>query len=102
MGSLLERTFHLSARGTTVRREVLAGATTFVTMAYTLFVNPQIPSAVADRTGHVPPQPALLTSSALVAAMTRDGRARGSVGVRPGRARPRPKRVFPAGVLRTR
>src|SRR5512142_1409530 len=69
MGSFLERTFQLSARGTTVRREVLAGATTFVTMAYILFVNPQILSAVADRSGHTPAQAALLTSTALVAAV---------------------------------
>src|SRR5512142_786126 len=69
MSSLLERTFQLTARGTTVRREILAGATTFVTMAYILFVNPQILSAVADRTGHAPAQTALLTSTALVAAV---------------------------------
>ncbi len=37
-------------------------------MAYVLFVNPQILSAVADRTGHTPSQAALLTSTALVAA----------------------------------
>ncbi len=69
MASLLERAFQLRARGTTVRREILAGATTFVTMAYILFVNPQILSAVADRSGHVPAQAALLTSTALVAAV---------------------------------
>jgi adenine/guanine/hypoxanthine permease len=65
----LDRLFGLSARGTTVRREILAGATTFVTMAYILFVNPQILSALPDRTGLVPSQPALLTSTALVAAV---------------------------------
>jgi xanthine/uracil/vitamin C permease (AzgA family) len=32
-----------------VRREILAGATTFVTMAYILFVNPQILGARAGR-----------------------------------------------------
>ncbi|HYD40812.1 MAG TPA: NCS2 family permease [Anaeromyxobacter sp.] len=64
----LERAFGLAQRGTTVGREALAGATTFVTMAYVLFVNPQILSAVADRTGHTPSQAALLTSTALVAA----------------------------------
>ncbi len=66
---LLERVFSLRARATTVRREALAGATTFVTMAYVLFVNPQILSAVADRTGHTPAPGALLTSTALVAAL---------------------------------
>lgn len=39
---MLERLFHLKAHGTTARREVLAGITTFLTMAYILFVNPSI------------------------------------------------------------
>lgn len=38
----LERYFHLNELGTNVRTEVLAGITTFVTMAYILFVNPNI------------------------------------------------------------
>lgn len=38
----LERWFGLAAAGTTVRREVVAGVTTFLTMSYILFVNPQI------------------------------------------------------------
>jgi AGZA family xanthine/uracil permease-like MFS transporter len=41
-GARLERYFGLSSRGTTVRTEVLAGATTFVTMAYIVLVNPAI------------------------------------------------------------
>ncbi len=40
--TMLERLFQLSAHGTTVRRELLAGLTTFLTMAYILFVNPEI------------------------------------------------------------
>lgn len=40
--SLPERLFHLAARGTTVRRELLGGATTFFTMAYIIVVNPAI------------------------------------------------------------
>lgn len=40
--SLLDRTFRLSERGTSVRTEVLAGATTFLTMAYIVLVNPSI------------------------------------------------------------
>ena len=39
---LLERRFELSARGTNVRTEVLAGVTTFLTMAYIVLVNPAI------------------------------------------------------------
>jgi AGZA family xanthine/uracil permease-like MFS transporter len=39
---VLERVFHLREHGTTVRTEVAAGVTTFLTMAYILAVNPQI------------------------------------------------------------
>ncbi len=39
---MLERFFKLRANGTTVRRELVAGATTFMAMAYIIFVNPQI------------------------------------------------------------
>src|SRR5262252_4974851 len=63
--SRLDTFFELSSRRTVVRREVLAGTTTFVTMAYILFVNPQILGAAAGQ-GHAG---ALLTSTALVAAV---------------------------------
>jgi AGZA family xanthine/uracil permease-like MFS transporter len=39
---MLEKLFHLNAHRTTVRTEVLAGITTFLTMAYILFVNPNM------------------------------------------------------------
>ena len=39
---MLERFFDLRARGTTVGTEVLAGVTTFMVMAYIIFVNPSI------------------------------------------------------------
>ncbi|MEJ0025994.1 MAG: NCS2 family permease [Rhizomicrobium sp.] len=39
---MFERVFALHAHGTTARRELVAGATTFLTMAYIMFVNPQI------------------------------------------------------------
>src|SRR5213082_2428400 len=42
MPGILERLFHLRERGTTVRTEVLGGATTFTTMAYIIVVNPAI------------------------------------------------------------
>jgi adenine/guanine/hypoxanthine permease len=41
-GPLLERYFQLAAHGTTMRIEVVAGLTTFLTMAYIMFVNPMI------------------------------------------------------------
>ena len=39
---MVERIFHLKENQTTVRRELLAGLTTFTTMAYVIIVNPQI------------------------------------------------------------
>lgn len=39
---MLENQFGLKANGTSVRTEVIAGITTFLTMAYIIFVNPEI------------------------------------------------------------
>jgi len=39
---MLEKVFELKARGTNVRREVIAGAVTFLTMSYIIIVNPLI------------------------------------------------------------
>jgi adenine/guanine/hypoxanthine permease len=41
-GGMLERFFQLKAHGTTVRTELLAGLTTFLTMAYIVVINPVI------------------------------------------------------------
>ena len=38
MKGFLEKTFRLGENKTTVRREVLGGATTFMTMSYIIFV----------------------------------------------------------------
>ena len=40
--SMMERIFRLKEQGTDVRTEMLAGLTTFLTMAYIVFVNPSI------------------------------------------------------------
>jgi AGZA family xanthine/uracil permease-like MFS transporter len=45
MSGMVDRFFQLRQRGTTVRTEVLGGATTFATMAYIIVVNPAILSA---------------------------------------------------------
>ena len=50
---MFERIFALQAHGTTVRRELVAGATTFLTMAYIMFVNPTILGAAGMPTGAV-------------------------------------------------
>ncbi|GAA0594296.1 NCS2 family permease [Paenochrobactrum glaciei] len=42
---MLEKLFKLKEHGTTVRTEVIAGVTTFLTMSYILFVNPDILSS---------------------------------------------------------
>jgi AGZA family xanthine/uracil permease-like MFS transporter len=65
----LERFFGLAARGTDVRTEVLAGVTTFMAMAYVLFVNPAILGGPTDVAGARLPAAAVLTSTALVAAV---------------------------------
>lgn len=69
LSATLDRFFGLSARGTNVRTEALAGATTFMTMAYILFVNPAILGKVLDFDGTRLPFDAVLTSTALVAAV---------------------------------
>ncbi len=50
---MFERLFQLSAHGTTARREIVAGATTFLTMAYIMFVNPKILGAAGMDQGAV-------------------------------------------------
>lgn len=69
-GSRLDRLFHISGRGSTVRTEVIAGLTTFMTMAYILFVNPSVLGAVPDPTGRTLEFPLVLTSTALAAGVT--------------------------------
>lgn len=60
MEEKLDRLFHLKERGTTVKTEVLAGLTTFVTAAYVLAVNPSVMSATGMDSG------AIFTAAALV------------------------------------
>ena len=38
----IDRAFHITESGSSIKREFLAGLTTFVSMAYILFVNPSI------------------------------------------------------------
>jgi AGZA family xanthine/uracil permease-like MFS transporter len=42
---MLERIFRLRANNTSLRTEVIAGITTFMTMAYIIFVDPTIVQA---------------------------------------------------------
>jgi len=50
---VLERYFELAARGTTVRTEALAGVTTFLAMAYIIFVQPAVLGAAGMDLGAV-------------------------------------------------
>ena len=50
---MLEKIFKLSANKTDAKTEVLAGITTFMTMAYILAVNPNILSATGMDSGAV-------------------------------------------------
>ena len=49
----LDRIFHLRENGTTVKTEIMAGITTFMTMAYILAVNPSILSVTGMDKGAV-------------------------------------------------
>src|ERR1700683_4451069 len=63
MLSRLEQYFAFAAHQTTWRTEILAGLTTFITMAYIIFVNP----AILSQTGM--PLAAVTTSTCLCAAI---------------------------------
>jgi AGZA family xanthine/uracil permease-like MFS transporter len=59
----LERRFALVAHGTTVKTEIVAGVTTFLTMAYIIFVQPAVLSAAGMDFG------AVLTATCLATAL---------------------------------
>ena len=60
----MEKLFQLKQKGTTVRTEILAGLTTFMTMAYIIFVNPSLLSMAGMDFG------AVMTATILSAALT--------------------------------
>src|ERR1700751_4797949 len=64
---LLERYFRFAERGTTLGRDTMAGATTFVVMSYIIFVNPSILAGVKPVHGAALPFAAVLTSTCMVA-----------------------------------
>ncbi len=66
----LDGYFHITERGSTVRTEVIAGLTTFMTMAYILFLNPIILNTLPDRNGLQLSIPQVLTVTALAAGIT--------------------------------
>ncbi|WP_305787670.1 NCS2 family permease [Symbioplanes lichenis] len=62
-----DRYFEISARGSTLGREVRGGFATFFTMAYIVVLNPLILAAGVDATGAQLPVTALAAGTALVA-----------------------------------
>ena len=70
-GGALERFFKFRANGTNLRRDTLAGLTTFMVMAYIIFVNPTILSfaGIPSLAHKGLPFDAVLTSTCLVAAV---------------------------------
>src|ERR671937_98239 len=64
--AVLERWFALTANRTTVRTELLAGLTTFLTMAYIIFVQPAVLSAAGMDFGAVLAATCLATALATV------------------------------------
>ena len=63
MRDFLDRTFHLTEAKTTIRTEVLAGLTTFMTMSYIIFVQPAVLSTTGMDFG------AVLTATCVVSAV---------------------------------
>jgi AGZA family xanthine/uracil permease-like MFS transporter len=73
--SALDRFFSISARGSTVAREVRGGLVTFITMVYIVVLNPLIIGTSKDATGHylgggeAPKLAAIAAVTAVVAAV---------------------------------
>ncbi len=65
----VDRFFRISARGSTLAREIRGGLATFFTMAYILVLNPIILGSAEDKFGHRLDGAELATATALVAAL---------------------------------
>jgi AGZA family xanthine/uracil permease-like MFS transporter len=67
--SSLDRLFGIPERGSSVKTEILAGLTTFLTMSYIVFVNPQVLSFFGDAklASRGLPPPATATATCLTA-----------------------------------
>ncbi len=63
MRAWLERTFQLAENGTTVRNELVGGATTFMTMSYIIFIQPAVLSLAGMDKG------AVMTATCLASAL---------------------------------
>ncbi|MFV2101886.1 NCS2 family permease [Micromonospora sp. LOL_024] len=64
-----DRYFEISARGSTLSREVRGGLATFFTMAYIVVLNPLILGGAVDGDGNSLPIPAIAAATALIAGL---------------------------------
>ncbi|MHC0429951.1 NCS2 family permease [Streptomyces sp. O3] len=69
-GNALDRYFKISARGSTLAREVRGGFATFFAMAYIIVLNPIILGSAKDIHGHQLDNGQLVTATVLTAAFT--------------------------------
>ena len=63
---MLEKLFHLQESGTTVKREIVAGCTTFMTLSYIIFVQPAVLSAAGMDAGAVMAATCITSALAMV------------------------------------
>ena len=63
---MLEKLFHLNAAGTTLKREIVAGCTTFTTLSYIIFVQPAVLSAAGMDPGAVMTATCITSAFAMV------------------------------------
>ena len=63
---MLEKLFRLQESGTTVKREVVAGCTTFMTLSYIIFVQPAVLSAAGMDSGAVMAATCITSALAMV------------------------------------
>jgi len=63
---MLEKLFHLQESGTTVKREIVAGCTTFMTLSYIIFVQPAVLSAAGMDSGAVMAATCITSALAMV------------------------------------
>src|SRR3954453_10140946 len=67
--SILERRFRFAEHGTTLARDTMAGATTFVVMSYIIFLNPIILTRVKQADGKTLAFEGVVTATCVVAAV---------------------------------
>src|SRR5436305_13463461 len=70
--SFLERRFQFAAHGTTLARDTMAGATTFIVKSYIIFLNPIILTSVKPKTRAPLPFEGVQTATGLGGAVIAD------------------------------